>query len=69
MPRQAVLEQPAPVVGGALDAEPQEREAGEGEQRGTGADGRVDDERLPDVGEHVPGQEPPAAHARRCAPR
>ena len=62
--RQAVHEQPAPVVGRGLHAEAEERQPGEGQQGRAGADGGVDDEGLTDVGQHVPHQEPPAVDAR-----
>ena len=60
---QAQPEQPAPVVGGWLDAEAEEGQAGEGEQGVAGGDGRVDHERLADVRQDVAEQQPDPAHA------
>ena len=60
---QALAQQPAPVVVRGLHADPEERQPGEGEQRRAGPDGRVHDQGLADVGQHVPGQQPDPADA------
>ena len=59
----AVEEQPTPVVRRLLHAEAEERQAGEGQQRAARADGGVDDQRLGDVREHVPEEDPHPADA------
>lgn len=60
---QAVLHQPAPVVGRRLHAEPEEGQAGEAEQDRARRDRDVHDERLGHVGQHVPGHDPQPADA------
>ena len=61
-PGEAFLHQPAPVVCRLLDAQPEERQAGEAEEHPSGAHRDVHDQRLGDVRQDVPQQHAKPTH-------
>ena len=66
---EALGEHAAPVEVGRLDAEAEEAERRQRDQREADRHGRLDDQRLRDVGQDVAGDDPPPADADRARGR